>query len=111
MLEEGNSLRLLAFGKSAIRWRKGAPAARGRAASLRLAFIDMTLPRIRVSELRQRQQISIRILEPGDSGAARRRPHTEIVLLHSGVPLEYNAFRAEILNRCCDVWNFPSKRR
>ena len=58
--------------------------------------------------LRDTQNVSIGILEPGDlSGAVRRSPDSEVILFQKRVSLQRDTGFDEVLSRQCDVRDIP----
>src|SRR6266496_1303824 len=68
-------------------------------------------PRLAVisAVLAEREHVSVRILEPGDLGAAGRDPDAAFLVRDERVFLELDAARAQSVNRGLNVVHFPAK--
>src|SRR6267378_2815364 len=61
--------------------------------------------------LGDRENIAVRVSEPGDAGAAWRAPDAELVLIHSREQLELDALLRELLDGFFGARDMPAENR
>src|SRR3569623_2069223 len=75
------------------------------------AMITGTLPDRRGSELRQRQRVSVGVVEPGAAGAAGGAPDAAVILSQAGMALGGDTRRGQPIDDAVDVLHLPPHGR